>query len=621
MLTPQEEKQLRELKAKRDRLPSSPKVTVWDGEIQRLQNKARKASKKVLNENQNTRSRKSEPTNQLRFAKGNMSNSNVKVDDAITTISGQITESMKDGLASMINPDVGAVRFPDGCEIQTSLYHSVYQTNVYVDPTVNGGAFRIIVQPKLGGKGRTSQYFVAMSNETTNNFGSSGAFVSSNEGTDPRVDKELDKFLNCPPSQNTFSMVYNLANAAPSVNVYPSNVSRSGVNNDDYFFYQQGVFSSELGFTPAHGAFVLPVGTFYHSISLGGYSNFAWFNNNQNFQMIGNTGSIDIVLSLFEYNYSTATENQIDRFRIMYNPNTQSVTSYTAPNTNYIQYVKGTISGNTNSSVNQVLTAQFYTSYESNPGSIWYLAFEIDNFPQTNNGNAPQLQMSWDITSSATDIAAYLPCEGAAMLRVRPTAQKVHFQCTLSEFNNSGEIALNLLQGGAQANIFAANGGEKATFTSLSNNNLPLRMYSGKLENGVYGFWVPDNLLDIQLRTYNKMLDYNYPFFAVAGNWTPSGANSGLQKIGILRVVTNYEWTTTSLAWPTQVQPGADYFLDILRATCAQIPKCMENPSHTEILKEIARRANGAADAIVKVGSTAVKLGTGAISLLNAVGL
>jgi hypothetical protein len=607
-----EELRILENKVKQD--PRSPKRAAWDDQIHDLREKLNRA--KNANVQPVQTKRRELKTNARKLDQDQNSNKTYNTVPKDESLAADLKSAVADYMASIVDADVGAVRAPDSLSENTGLYHSVVQVPIKVDPTVNSGQFRGIVQPILGSLIKPRDYFLALPNESSNNFTIADAFQSNLGGEEIRIDPETIVLNNCSDSQNTYTGTLNIDGS--TTNIFPPSATLSGVNNEGYAFYPQGVFDASLGFTPVSSVFVMPSGPKFHTLQMAwGDDAGSWFGPNGAFANAVGTQLLDIVIDVFAFNEVTATNTIVDRVRIQYNQFT-GVTLVNQPDTSLLTYVTGSINApQGNAQFQGFFNATFYTNYYSTSTEIFYMTWEIAQTPLL---IAPaDIKWRWDVNS--TPVGDVLQCDDSILQKYRVTAQKVHFKCTLSDFNNSGEVALNFLQGGAQESLFTVAGGNKLSFESLSNNNLPQRSYAGCLKDGFYGFWVPDNSLDIQLRTYLQSLLYAFPCFAFAGNWTPTGASPGLVTIGYLRIVTNYEYTTVSRIIDTQAQPGTDAYIQAMQGALADIPKVMENPKHKSTLLQILRNIGTGVGTLMNAGRTVVALGRETMGLMNSIGM
>jgi hypothetical protein len=523
-----------------------------------------------------------------------------------------LTAVIEDFSATILDPDVGAVRIPDSLTENTALYHSVVQIPIKVDPTVNNGAFSGMVTPVLGSDISTRNFMIAIPNGASTNYAASSSFVQNVNGADIRVDPEAAVLLNPSLSQNTFAGTTNVPTLGGSVQW--NSVGLSGVNNSGFSFSPAGV-PSPAGFTPTVSAYFIPSGAWFNSIQVMYTPGVNAFGPNVPSSAI--TGVNGFNMALHDYNFVTGVDTIISDWHV--DTPLGGTPGYAGPEGNYFRFVYGaTVAppGGPNLQ-GPLLSVTFYSEWSPPPNHIYYCAFNAYKNPSA--GGITPLYLKWDITTSPVSSLAF-SSSAAILQKYRPVSQKVHFKCTLSDFNNSGQIAMNLLQGGAQDTYFSTIGGNFLNFDMLSNNNLPMRTYAGKLSEGAYGFWVPDTVLDVQLRTYAESLNYDLPFFAYAGNWTPTGASPGSVTIGYLRVVTNYEFTTVSRLFVTEPQEGSDLLMQAVQSSVAKLPKVMENPRHDRVLKSMVSVMGKGIRDVLSIGKTVGNIGSKVGSLLDAVG-
>lgn len=521
---------------------------------------------------------------------------------------------LEDYAASVLDSDVGAVRTPDSVTENTALYHSVMQIPIRVDPTVNAGAFSGMVTPTLGSDVSTRNFFVAIPNGTSSNYSSSSSFLTTVNGTDIRVDPEAHILLSGASSQNTFGgSAFMPRNSTAAV--YFSNIGISGVNNSGFSFTNAGV-QNPAGFTASEPVFIVPSGSWFNAVQLYlSDPNFA-FGPNANWPNTG--GNFAVTCQMRNYNFVNGLDVALSSWTV--STPTGGSPTYTAPSGNYFNFVYGSTfnPGNAAAGEGPMLSVVFYTEFTAPANTVNYFSFFVSQSPTL--GLDVSLNLRWDVTTTPVTSLAFVD-PNAILQKYRVVSQKIHFRCTLSDFNNSGQIALNLLQGSAQDTYFSTIGGNALTFDNLSNNNLPMRTYSGKLSDGFYGYWVPDMLLDVQLRSYADSLAYSLPFFAYAGNWTPTGASPGPVTIGYLRVVTNYEFTTTSRLFTTMPQEGSDALMQAVQSSLAKLPKVMENPTHDKTLKSMVASVGSGVKSVLNFGKDIGAIGKNVGTLLSTVGM
>ena len=127
------------------------------------------------------------------------------------------------------------------------------------------------------------------------------------------------------------------------------------------------------------------------------------------------------------------------------------------------------------------------------------------------------------------------------------------------------------------------------------------RFYQGNLAQGSYTYYSPEVLLDLQMRSYSASLEYNYPFIIVSGNYTPPSGSTGQTLIGYLRVITNFEYSTTSTVVVTDSQIGSDAIMGGILSALAQYNRAMENPTHKKSLQNIVRGAGSVVSTLTNI--------------------
>lgn len=561
----------------------------------------------------------------------------VKRNDLVKELSAQnsrtLEQAVAENICNILDPDSGNSRLVDGVTDQTALYTSKVEFPIYADASVSGGRFTIVAQPTLGAPIVPRTYKLGIWDNTSGdtNFSSNAAFINTSNGMPVKYDPNLNTLLAPTLVQNSWSLAYdvdivNLSNQSPYVD------GQAGTNNTGFVHYPAGVYSPDLGFTPTFGLFAIPNGTYYSNM----LSNFVsytsdygkWMeatNYNANYLNINAVVTrfalcaweVDLISPVAPNYANTAA----DSMRISLTASTTGIgsPSLAIRTGKYFKYAKGMMGAPTGmgASITNAISALFAASnYITQPPTPTKRVLYSVVYEDLGAANlvGKLLQLNWDLTSTVLDAT---PVSSNPLVeRIRPSGMKVHFCCTLPEINRGGNIATALLPGDRQSIVFSPQGYEFTSFQSLCSQNLVKRFYQGNLAQGSYTYYSPEMLLDLQMRSYSASLEYNYPFIVVSGNYTPPSGSTGQTLIGYLRVITNFEYSTTSTVVATDSQIGSDAIMGGILSALAQYNRAMENPTHKKTLQNIVRGAGSVVSTLTNIMPHVSKVLNGVGALL-----
>jgi len=157
------------------------------------------------------------------------------------------------------------------------------------------------------------------------------------------------------------------------------------------------------------------------------------------------------------------------------------------------------------------------------------------------------------------------------------------------ELTNGGMIAGAYCFGNTlQTNFFTTSPnsslGQLQNYESVSKLNTS---YNGRIEEGLYGWWCPEDLSENNFRPpdyWNNPTD-PCPGMVISGIYSP---NTTITAPRILRieVVTVYEIQSNSTYFKSEVVAGGQDIIDDVNRSLASQPHFMPNASHTQWLKD-----------------------------------
>lgn len=231
----------------------------------------------------------------------------------------------------------------------------------------------------------------------------------------------------------------------------------------------------------------------------------------------------------------------------------------------------------------------------------WRLVMFITNF---GSGNPPQLLVDWINVNGKLGKYGYKSQEipDADTLRVdaekyRVTAMSAWMQYQASSLTDGGDAAMVLYRGGRPA-------GFNQVFDYQSIAEHP-ESYSGKVKQGLYGYWEPQDPVDISYRSTRAGNFFRRPYLIASGNYSGDPTTGSVSNpLGILRlrVVTSFEYTSKSQLFNNAPAPVCPKLIELGALALSGEPNVMENSIHIKKLKEIAKKVGQAGLSAVKWG-------------------
>lgn len=177
---------------------------------------------------------------------------------------------------------------------------------------------------------------------------------------------------------------------------------------------------------------------------------------------------------------------------------------------------------------------------------------------------------------------------------IRPVAQTVlctYFGQTLI---NGGRIAGAYVDKATLTDNFFNNcdGQGFGNYQFVQNLENVKEPFGGPLKDGCYAWWAPMSPSDYDLTTVNEMNDATWPSIIVSGYYENGTTGAGLLSTPItgivkVRVVTTFEYTTTSTFVDSQKCVGSQAAFDACNKALMDAPHVMENKTHPDFINRI----------------------------------
>jgi len=208
----------------------------------------------------------------------------------------------------------------------------------------------------------------------------------------------------------------------------------------------------------------------------------------------------------------------------------------------------------------------------------------------TGNGTVP-------LSSEITFVPMFSPQPSQVAMdyglarQIRPVAMSMLFTCAASYLTASGLVSTNWVPGGTDGTNFFTNSSDP-TIGPLQNweclAKTPLA-YSGKLTQGAYCFWKPEDIDDCQFYQPSKSLTNQYPALVVSGQFqTPPTTLASTITIGRIEVITIFEIETLSLLLELRPFSCASTDLELALRFLGTVQPGSENGEHLERIKRFA---------------------------------
>jgi hypothetical protein len=234
------------------------------------------------------------------------------------------------------------------------------------------------------------------------------------------------------------------------------------------------------------------------------------------------------------------------------------------------------------------LTAEDTNTSDTGPSSITLMVNATGNWTMQISGSFDPGFAHLVVSPAVTIDDAPWENDGA-VAEIRPVAMSALFSSTLSDLTNGGIVSAAYLPSSTcAANWFTnatGNGvGQLQSWESLS----PLG-YNGRLRDGSYCYWSPEDLQDQIFRTPEASNSVPYPCLALAGQMFPGTSVTGDVLVGRLELVTIYEFTTNVPLWEQVRYVGSQALIDAANRMLCDHPHSMANETHREFILRVLR--------------------------------
>lgn len=461
-------------------------------------------------------------------------------DRLVTRVSNVKENMVKEYLASIVYPKMNAARVPDSFNRPTALVKSIQTFNipikmVYADPVDggNGGRFSMAIQPFLGSTSSPAEYKTAVVHTdgwALADWASRDNYITVLQGKDTRLDP------------------FYLTLTQNPIGVY----------------LEEGFDSAIIT---------------------------SFFNNG--------SGTDQIIAQYNTTGIVNVNDVNNDVWRLPFGQYQVSIQAFDS-----VAVVPGgpTLNGGTVDAVGEVI--------QSADNTVAFMTYMI-----TVNAASARFTLNWRHTglvdndafitftpiyySAATVPNTYNPIsensvpvdDYGLVTSYRTVAMSALATYTGPMLTNGGNIAAAYVPGGTTAaNYFNTNAqpsiGNLQNWENLA--NLP-GSYNGKIEDGVYVYWTPEDNEEYELKKPSVAINAEDPppSLIISGLYAPS--QSGLtadQSVIRLEVVTIMEIETNSLVFPSATCVGSQDMIDMANNAMAGQFHAMPNASHMQWLKD-----------------------------------
>lgn len=533
------------------------------------------------------------------------------------TVENALEMNIAKTLSVILEPDSGPVRYPDSISDPTATYKSIMEFPIHADTTQNNGRFTVIVQPILGSTHAPAYYKVGYvdCSQTNPDLGNPDSYITYQASNDLRIDPNLSILL----GGNAVDVSYILT--SPSTTTLSANnafdlESAAGINYDGFGVYSPTSYAG-LNFAPTHTLIKIPVGQYAFSCISACNTAGAQWNTVNNYQKIANISTnnysslhLNALWLADDATGMPTASDVIDSFTLGWTGSPSSAGTPQGPtilngsvfSIDSNGQMVGSVTGNT-ATVGSDLGPIFNFNINLNiPQKEGYsVVFGIlSQFPVMQNAYAQGYIHNFRFTK--TQLLGLSPSyNGSGLIqRIRPTAMKAHLKFTASPLTLGGNIASSILPGTYQKKVFSSDGFANTSYEAISQINRVNKKYEGELTKGTYVFWAPEQMLDYQMYTYGNTLTYQYPFVVITGNLS-STAGATSQVFGRVRIVTCFEYFTTSNVVETRSELGADNYMQGVLAALSTQSLCHENPTHKNFFKSMLESAGKVVSTITKI--------------------
>lgn len=191
-----------------------------------------------------------------------------------------------------------------------------------------------------------------------------------------------------------------------------------------------------------------------------------------------------------------------------------------------------------------------------------------------------------------------------AITALRPVAMSLLFTSALSGLTDGGMVAAAYVPSGTCAQNWFANVTSNAVGQLQDWSNVAPLGYSGKIREGSYVWWSPEDVTNNEFRTPETANQTPYPCLMIAGQVSPGTAPvAGTTMLaGRLEIVTIYEATTNVMLWEMVSYSGNQVCIDWVMKWLSKQYHAMPNDAHVQWFRNLLSQA---AKAVKEIGSFA----------------
>jgi len=228
------------------------------------------------------------------------------------------------------------------------------------------------------------------------------------------------------------------------------------------------------------------------------------------------------------------------------------------------------------------------------PSCVVYILNASGNWTLTVACSADPVSSILIITPAVTTEDASWENTGA-VTSVRPVAMSALFTATASDLINGGMVAAAYLPSATCASNWFTNQTNNGVGQLQAWENLAPLGYNGKLKEGAYCFWTPEDVRDLIFFPPENQNHTVYPCLAISGQMVPGTSVSGNILVGRYELVTVYEFTTNVPLWEQIRYVGSQALIDETKSAICEYAHAMANETHREfilrVLKAVGRGA------------------------------
>lgn len=234
---------------------------------------------------------------------------------------------------------------------------------------------------------------------------------------------------------------------------------------------------------------------------------------------------------------------------------------------------------------------------DNGAGSVTYV---ISNFSQTTTfftvtatvthvpPNSQTIIIIPTSTPSLLSTANY-----GAVAQIRPVACSILVTYANAEIFDAGMIAAAWVPAMACVQSFFndtadRSPGQLQNWESLA--QLP-GAYNGRLKDGAYCWWAPRSVDDIDFKSPDANINFDYPCLIVSGRFNPPSVPAGVLNVARIEIVNVWEFQTTTILWEEEVLCGNQAMIDMALKIINEAQHSGPNQAHLAFFKGILEAA------------------------------